>query len=234
MKDNRLEDAQFFPTPNMGGCIEPELIVIHYSSGRNMMSTVRWFSTEKSKASSHILIGRDGKIVQMVPFNMKAYHAGRSECMGRARVNDFSISIEMCNWGPLQFRNSMYISAAGMAVYDESVVQAVHQYGNGQPQYWERYTDEQMEACVDVCKRISAAYKIKAIVGHDEIAVPRGRVYDPGPAFNMTKLRNDVGIQGALACASESFREYGELLSFRSELEIMSKRLDRVLNGRDD
>jgi len=47
------------------------------------------------RVSSHLLIRRDGEVVQYVPFNKRAWHAGVSEFQGREVCNDFSIGIEM-------------------------------------------------------------------------------------------------------------------------------------------
>lgn len=47
------------------------------------------------RVSSHLLIKRDGVIVQYVPFDMRAWHAGQSCYEGRERCNDFSIGIEL-------------------------------------------------------------------------------------------------------------------------------------------
>lgn len=47
------------------------------------------------KVSSHLLIRRDGELVQYVPLQKRAWHAGVSSYEGRANCNDFSIGIEM-------------------------------------------------------------------------------------------------------------------------------------------
>ena len=47
------------------------------------------------RVSSHLLIRRDGEIVQYVPFNKRAWHAGVSCYEGEERCNDFSIGIEL-------------------------------------------------------------------------------------------------------------------------------------------
>ena len=47
------------------------------------------------RVSSHLLIRRDGEVVQYVPFNKRAWHAGVSEYRGRDICNNFSIGIEM-------------------------------------------------------------------------------------------------------------------------------------------
>jgi N-acetyl-anhydromuramoyl-L-alanine amidase len=50
---------------------------------------------EGLKVSSHFLVRRDGKVVQFVPVERRAWHAGASSWRGRERCNDFSIGIEL-------------------------------------------------------------------------------------------------------------------------------------------
>ena len=47
------------------------------------------------KVSSHLFIRRSGEIIQFVPFNRRAWHAGKSYYKGRSNYNDFSIGIEL-------------------------------------------------------------------------------------------------------------------------------------------
>ncbi|NEH18380.1 1,6-anhydro-N-acetylmuramyl-L-alanine amidase AmpD [Pantoea agglomerans] len=47
------------------------------------------------KVAAHCLIRRDGEIVQYVPFDKRAWHAGISQFEGRENCNDFSIGIEL-------------------------------------------------------------------------------------------------------------------------------------------
>ena len=47
------------------------------------------------KVSSHLLIRRDGELVQYVPLSMRAWHAGESCYSGRFACNDFSVGIEL-------------------------------------------------------------------------------------------------------------------------------------------
>lgn len=47
------------------------------------------------RVSAHLLIRRDGEIVQYVPFGERAWHAGRSAFRDRSECNDFSIGIEL-------------------------------------------------------------------------------------------------------------------------------------------
>jgi AmpD protein len=47
------------------------------------------------RVSSHLLVRRDGELVQFVPFHRRAWHAGVSQWRGRERCNDYSIGIEL-------------------------------------------------------------------------------------------------------------------------------------------
>ena len=43
-------------------------IIYHYTVGGSQESTVKQFQDRASKVSAHYVLGRDGKIVQMVPW----------------------------------------------------------------------------------------------------------------------------------------------------------------------
>ena len=47
------------------------------------------------QVSAHLLIRRDGAVVQYVPFDLRAWHAGESSFAGRPCCNDYSIGIEL-------------------------------------------------------------------------------------------------------------------------------------------
>jgi len=47
------------------------------------------------QVSAHLLIRRDGELIQFVPFHRRAWHAGESCYQGRNRCHDFSIGIEL-------------------------------------------------------------------------------------------------------------------------------------------
>jgi len=66
------------------------------------------------KVSAHVLIRRDGELVQFVPLHERAWHAGRSYCDGRARVNDFSIGIELEGDDALAFEDAQYQALVGL------------------------------------------------------------------------------------------------------------------------
>jgi len=47
------------------------------------------------RVSAHLLLRRNGGLVQFVPLHMRAWHAGDSSWRGRRACNDFSVGIEL-------------------------------------------------------------------------------------------------------------------------------------------
>ncbi len=69
---------------------------------------------EGLRVSAHLLIRRDGEVVQFVPFQHRAWHAGVSCCEGRDRVNDFSIGIELEGGDEHAFEPAQYTVLAAV------------------------------------------------------------------------------------------------------------------------
>jgi AmpD protein len=60
------------------------------------------------KVSSHLLIRRDGELVQYVPLDLRAWHAGHSVFQGRDNCNDFSIGIELEGADDIPYTDKQY------------------------------------------------------------------------------------------------------------------------------
>jgi AmpD protein len=110
-----ISPARFCPSPNRDerpNGVVPELIILHGISlppgdfgGAEIealfMNELDWdahpyFGEIRGLlVSAHLLVRRDGELVQFVPFTERAWHAGESSFRGRAQCNDFSIGIEL-------------------------------------------------------------------------------------------------------------------------------------------
>jgi AmpD protein len=66
------------------------------------------------KVSAHILISREGEIVQYVPFHRRAWHAGESSFQGSECCNDFSIGIELEGCDDKDFEEMQYQQLANL------------------------------------------------------------------------------------------------------------------------
>lgn len=81
----------FVRSPDQSGEVQHDFLVMHYMAGRSAESSVNWLTNPDSRASAHVVIGRDGSITQLVAFNRRAFHVGRSAWLGFDGLNSFSL-----------------------------------------------------------------------------------------------------------------------------------------------
>ena len=126
IKDHLIEEADYFKSPNQSDRSENiDLIVIHCISlpegsfendnPKKLFLNQLDFDKHDSfkslkglKVSAHILIERDGSLIQFVPFNKCAWHAGESNYAGRDSCNEFSIGIELKGSIKEEFTSKQY------------------------------------------------------------------------------------------------------------------------------
>ncbi|HRZ28423.1 MAG TPA: N-acetylmuramoyl-L-alanine amidase [Spirochaetota bacterium] len=184
------DNVQIRKSPNLSTPFTPLLLVIHYTANNSLDETVSWFMNPDAQASSHLVIGRDGRIVQMVAFNKKAWHAGASSWGNLEGINRYSIGIELVNAGKLRRRSDdKWVNWAGRVVPDEEVTEAVHR-AESTPAGWHEYTDAQIESAERVSILLNSAYHFTDVLGHEDISP--GRKVDPGPLFPLNSFRSRV------------------------------------------
>lgn len=86
-------------SPNHGGIIKPEIIVIHYTGSNSLPGGLNWLCAKGSQVSAHLVIAKTGVVWQLLPLNVRGWHAGKSSYNGRPDVNSFSIGIENVGLG---------------------------------------------------------------------------------------------------------------------------------------
>jgi len=128
IKDSLIDEAVFCPSPNFdsrpaNGIIS--LIIIHAISlppGQYHTQLIKDFflnvldagdnpqlqSIQHLTVSSHLLITREGQLIQFVPFNKRSWHAGISSFDGQEDCNDFSIGIELEGCDDEPFETEQY------------------------------------------------------------------------------------------------------------------------------
>jgi N-acetylmuramoyl-L-alanine amidase len=82
---------------------KPSFVMIHHTSQANLAQTIRTFQLPHTKVSSHYVIGRDGRMVQMLNDYLRGWHAGRGKWGSITDMNSVSIGIELDNNGKEPF-----------------------------------------------------------------------------------------------------------------------------------
>ena len=137
--DGLIHPADRCPTPNQDARPEqcdPELVILHgislppgefggaqieqFFANRLDWDAHPYFAEIRGmEVSAHLLIRRDGRLLQFVPFNCRAWHAGESSFRGRSNCNDFSIGIELEGCDDIDYADAQYACLI-------AVVQALH------------------------------------------------------------------------------------------------------------
>ncbi|MDM8566589.1 1,6-anhydro-N-acetylmuramyl-L-alanine amidase AmpD [Candidatus Halobeggiatoa sp. HSG11] len=124
-----LEKVRHCPSPNFDARppdTEIELLVIHSISlppnqfGGPFIEQLFTNSLDKNahpsfvdivdlRVSAHLLIRRDGEIIQYVSLDKRAWHAGISNFKGRNKCNDFSIGIELEGCDNIPYTDIQYL-----------------------------------------------------------------------------------------------------------------------------
>jgi len=69
---------------------------------------------EALRVSAHFVVRRDGGLIQFVPVQRRAWHAGASRWRGRARCNDFSVGVELEGTERRCFDDAQYAQLASL------------------------------------------------------------------------------------------------------------------------
>lgn len=100
--------------------------MIHYTAMQNAKTALERLCDPQAEVSAHYLIARQGGVIQMVPEDQRAWHAGAGEWHGMDDINSRSIGIELDNSGDHPFSNPQMISL-------EALLQGIMARWNIQP-----------------------------------------------------------------------------------------------------
>jgi len=157
------------PSPNFNDRKHPvDMLVLHYTGMQTGQAALDRMCDPSAEVSAHYMIWEDGRVVQLVGEDKRAWHAGASSWGGEQDLNSRSIGIEIVNGGhdwPLS--------------------------GNELPPF----PSVQIEALIELCTGILGRWDIPGarIVGHSDIAPARKK--DPGEHFPWDQLaRAGIGL----------------------------------------
>jgi len=168
----------------------PDAIVLHYTASESLKGAVDAYANNSSiRASAHFVVGKDGKITQLIPLNYISWGAGKSQYDGRVGWNNYSIQIEMVNAGVLTKSNGIFKSWWGKEYSNTDVLKAKHKNSSNE-QYWEKYPQKQIDRVFELCEFLAKQYDIKYVLGHEDLSPDRK--FDPGPAFPMKSLQKKI------------------------------------------
>ena len=125
-----LMDTLYIASPNCDDRPDPDdisLIVLHgislppgqfggvfvehfFTNRLDPSADLAFEKIKDMRVSAHLFIRRNGEVIQFVPFDKRAWHAGQSQYEGRSQCNDFSIGIELEGTDDTEYTVSQYES----------------------------------------------------------------------------------------------------------------------------
>lgn len=93
---------------------KPNFVIIHHTAQNSTEHTLKTFTTPSTKVSAHYVIGRDGKVYQMLSDYLRAWHGGASRWGNNTDINSSSIGIELDNNGAEPFSEEQINSLLGV------------------------------------------------------------------------------------------------------------------------
>ncbi len=194
INDHRMLMAEWSPTPHTFGWMKPTGVVIHETGTRiGKGDAVRYCTASRKtnpiRVGYHIIIERDGTIVQLARFNQKIRHAGISSHKGRKYCNGFMIGVGLVGPTELKGNERRAKSYYGRWFTSDDGIKAADSPHHGRGHIWLPYTMDQLVALDEVTAEIRDAYdwiKDDDVVGHYHVSP--GRKIDPSPLLNVSAL----------------------------------------------
>lgn len=169
-----------------------EGVTVHYTADRELNRTIK--SLADKDCSYHLIIERDGKVVQTCYLDQATYHAGFAQWNGKS-PNKQHVSVALMSWGYLKEQDGNKVSWAKKIVPDEESALRPNNI-DGATKYWDKATEAQEKKLLEVLRWfVASGIPIADICGHDECALPAGRKEDPGGVLSvsMKELRGLLG-----------------------------------------
>ena len=104
----------------------PDTVIIHYTAEGSLEKAVDLLRDPLIKASAHLVVGRNGQVKQLIPFNKIAWHAGQSSWKDRTGLNRYAVGIEIDNAGKLTKVGDQHQTWYGAFIPPEELFYGVH------------------------------------------------------------------------------------------------------------
>lgn len=151
-------------TPKMGGTLLPRYIILHASGTTTLETELSLIQDTSLAYSMHLVVDRDGTIIQCVPFLKQAWHCGKSRWGQLQGLNGYAIGIEMINAGRLRQVGGRYHTWWGRKIAPADI------YTDTQGVPWHAYTQTQILTVLAICRTLCAHYPIEDVLCRDDVS----------------------------------------------------------------
>jgi len=168
----------------------PEGAIIHFTAGRSLKGLSDAVNTSNygcKQGYVYLTLGNDGSVVQAFPLDEYGSHAGTSTwpTLGE-NVSKYLVGIEVCCAGKLDNKFTSWFGEK----YTDKEVRYSEDIDNIQRGFYHKYTAAQEKSLIELLCWLkhnnSEVFNFDNVLGHDEVASPKGRKNDPGASLSVS------------------------------------------------
>ena len=154
-----------------------QFYIHHTAGGPDPFSVVNWWKSTPARVATHFIIGgqpfngsqwADGDLVQCYNTKYWAYHLGlKSQHLAvspnhltSTELNSESITVEICNWGPVDYNEDAQRFETiehNYPVAFKNVIEYPRRYRGYR--YYQKYTDAQLETLRDLLRYVCKHFR---------------------------------------------------------------------------
>jgi N-acetyl-anhydromuramyl-L-alanine amidase AmpD len=168
---------------------EKKQIVLHHTaSNGNAKNVINGWKESPQRIGVAFVIDGEGLIHQAFSSTHWAHHLGVHAKNNRV-LNQQSIGIEICNWGPLSFREGKYFNYLNQEIPGDQVVGYFQKFRGGF--YYQRYSEKQLESLKDLLDYLCDTYKIPKTYNTDMWSISKSALLGKSGIYTHVSFRKD-------------------------------------------
>ena len=168
---------------------EKKQIVLHHTaSNGNAKNVITGWKESPQKIGVAFVIDGDGTIHQAFSSTHWAHHLGVHEKNNRV-LNQQSIGIEICNWGPLSFTEGKYFNYLNQEIPGDEVVGYFQKFRGSF--YYQRYSEKQLESLKELLNYLCETYGIPKTYNADMWGFSKSALEGKSGIYSHVSFRKD-------------------------------------------
>lgn len=156
----RLSENQYYQDEHP----KKQIVLHHTVSNGNARNVMSWWASTPAKVGTAFIIDREGIIYQCFSSKHWAHHLG-TKSKNNKILNQQSIGIELCSWGPLKRKENpmlkgspKFFSSTGTEVPKDEVIKLSKPFRGHL--YYQKYTEKQLKSLQILVNYLCEKYKI--------------------------------------------------------------------------
>lgn len=194
IKDIKIRSVEF--TDYYASMHKKGQIYLHHTAGSaEGERQFGFWQGDPVKVATCVCVSRDGEVVQGFSSKYWAYHLGMRSShfanhgLSYKNLDRGSIGVEICNWGWLKEKGGKFYTYVGSELPRDRVVKLEKPFRGHE--YWEAYTDEQIESVRKLLLLWSDRYGINLAYNEDIWDVSKRALAGENGVFTHNSVRPD-------------------------------------------